>query len=201
MGKPSGKKSAYTFFVQDEKATWQEANPGAKIVFGDFMRECGAKWKTLDADTKAPFQQLADQDKQRYDAEMEDYEPEGGHVKTAKKRKTKVLVYFLSCLVYTLFRIPTLQNDHRLLSFSTLVISGLKSRKAYQMGLPSAKSQKNLASDGMQSMPTKRKRTKREPKQTRLSTRKTWRLINKVNYFVITTYTNLLLRHMEKGKN
>ena len=66
------------------------------------MKECGAKWKTLDADTKAPFQELADKDKERYDAEMEDYEPEGGHGKTAKKRKTKVLVHFLSFYTFHL---------------------------------------------------------------------------------------------------
>ena len=90
MGKPSGKKSAYTFFVQAEKADWQAENPGAKIVFGDFMKECGAKWKTLDQEAKVPFEKKAKQDKKRYEAEMEDYEPEG--TPKGKKRKVKVSI-------------------------------------------------------------------------------------------------------------
>jgi len=85
MGKPAGKKSAYTFFVQAEKAVWQEAHPDEKIVFGNFMKECGAKWKTLNDDDKAPFVEKATADASRYASEMEHYVPEHG----AKKRKIK----------------------------------------------------------------------------------------------------------------
>ena len=87
MGKPAGKKTAYTFFVQAEKAEWQEANPDSKIVFGDFMRTCGAKWKTLDDTAKAPFAVKAKADAKRHAVEMEDYMPEGGG--SVKKRKVK----------------------------------------------------------------------------------------------------------------
>merc|ERR1711935_826671 len=84
-GQTSRKKTAYTFFVQAEKAEWQEANPDSKIVFGDFMRTCGAKWKTLDDTAKAPF--AAKADAKRHAVEMEDYMPEGGG--SVKKRKVK----------------------------------------------------------------------------------------------------------------
>jgi len=91
MGKPAGKKSAYTFFVQNEKEIWQAEHPGDKIVFGDFMKECGAKWKTLDEETKQPFVEKAAIDAERWQEEMADYEPEGGErvARGGKKRKTK----------------------------------------------------------------------------------------------------------------
>ena len=91
MGKPAGKKSAYTFFVQAEKEIWQENNPDKKIVFGDFMKECGAKWKTLDESEKEPFNKKAKTDAERYANEMEGYTPENGG---GKKRKVKVSLFF-----------------------------------------------------------------------------------------------------------
>ena len=100
MGKPAGKKSAYTFFVQNEKEVWQEEHPGDKIVFGDFMRECGAKWKTLDADTKKPFETKAAADAKRWQEEMADYVPEGG---SGKKRKVKVIYNLLRNNLLELF--------------------------------------------------------------------------------------------------
>ena len=89
MGKPAGKKSAYTYFVQAEKESWQIENPDKKIVFGDFMKSCGAKWKTLNEEDKGPFAIKATADAKRYAAEMEDYVPENGE-RTTKKRKVKV---------------------------------------------------------------------------------------------------------------
>jgi len=88
MGKPAGKKSAYTYFVQAEKESWQIENPDKKIVFGDFMKSCGAKWKTLNEEDKGPFAIKATADAKRYAAEMEDYVPENGE-RTTKKRKVK----------------------------------------------------------------------------------------------------------------
>jgi len=88
MGKPAGKKSAYTYFVQAEKEIWQQNNPDKKIAFGDFMKECGAKWKTLDEEAKEPFAVKAAADARRYEAEMVDYVPEAGE-RGAKKRKVK----------------------------------------------------------------------------------------------------------------
>ena len=88
MGKPAGKKSAYTYFVQAEKESWQKQNPDSKIVFGDFMKTCGAKWKTLDEEAKEPFAVKAQADAKRYADEMEDYIPESGE--RSKKRKVKV---------------------------------------------------------------------------------------------------------------
>ena len=95
MGKPAGKKSAYTFFVQAEKEIWQKNNPDQKIAFGDFMKECGAKWKTLDEDAKEPFAVKAAADAKRYEAEMVDYVPEAGE-RGGKKRKVKVNVSLIN---------------------------------------------------------------------------------------------------------
>jgi len=87
MGKPKGKSSAYVFFVQHQKQLHQDANPDEKIVFGDFMKECGAKWRELDEQEKEPFQAKAAEDAERYEREMEDYEPVDEPAKRGKKRK------------------------------------------------------------------------------------------------------------------
>ena len=90
MGKPKGKTTAYAFFVRNQKDEFQEANPGGKIVFGDFMKECGAKWRELEQADKKPFEKKAKADAVRYARQMDDYEPE--EVSAKKKKRKKVLL-------------------------------------------------------------------------------------------------------------
>ena len=59
MGKPKDKTTAYAFFVQEQKDEFQKANPEKKIVFGDFMKKCGAKWHKLEPKDKVPFEKQA----------------------------------------------------------------------------------------------------------------------------------------------
>jgi hypothetical protein len=87
MVKPKGKTTAYSYFVQRQKELFQEANPGGKIVFGDFMKECGAKWREIDPNDKVPFEKKSKKDATRYAREMDDYEPEDGPAQKKKKRK------------------------------------------------------------------------------------------------------------------
>lgn len=87
MGKPKGKTTAYSYFVQKQKEIFQSDNPGAKIVFGDFMKECGAKWRELEDSDKTPFNNKAKADAVRYAREMDDYEPD--EVSTKKKKRKK----------------------------------------------------------------------------------------------------------------
>jgi len=87
MGKPKGKSTAYAFFVQHQKAIFQDENPDQKIVFGDFMKECGEKWRALDPSDKVPFETKAKADAVRHAREMDDYEPEEGSNKKKKRKK------------------------------------------------------------------------------------------------------------------
>lgn len=87
MGKPKGKTTAYAFFVQEQKDEFQKANPEKKIVFGDFMKECGAKWRELEPEDKVPFEKQAAKDAKRWAREMEDYEPDDEPAKKKKKKK------------------------------------------------------------------------------------------------------------------
>ena len=94
MGKPKGKTTAYAYFVQKEKEIFQEENPGSKIVFGDFMKECGAKWRAIEDDDKKPFEKKAKADAVRFAREMDDYEPDEAPAK--KKKRKKVTHPFLT---------------------------------------------------------------------------------------------------------
>jgi len=88
--KPRGRTTAYAFFVMEEKEKYQKANPGVKINFGDFSKQCGKKWQGMDEDAREPFDEKASEDKIRYDREMADYKPPAGAAKGkkgAKKRK------------------------------------------------------------------------------------------------------------------
>jgi len=102
MGKPKGKTTAYSYFVQKQKEVFQADNPGGKIVFGDFMKECGAKWRELEASDKTPFEKKAKKDAVRYAREMDDYEPEDGSNKT-KKRKKVLTQFFLGCTEFSYY--------------------------------------------------------------------------------------------------
>jgi len=88
--KPRGRTTAYAFFVMDEKEKYQKANPGVKINFGDFSKQCGKKWQVMDENAREPFGEKASEDKIRYDREMADYIPPDGAAngkRGAKKRK------------------------------------------------------------------------------------------------------------------
>jgi len=46
-GKPRGKMSAYAFFVQTCRDELKKKNPNESVVFAEFSKKCGEKWKVL----------------------------------------------------------------------------------------------------------------------------------------------------------
>lgn len=46
-GKPRGKMSAYAFFVQTCRDELKKKNPNESVVFSEFSKKCGEKWKVL----------------------------------------------------------------------------------------------------------------------------------------------------------
>ena len=87
--KPKGQKSAYNFFVQNERQQTNEEDK--KISFTEMSQICGAKWKEMSDKERLPFVKLAEKDAARYRKEMANYTPpeEGETPTKSKKRKRK----------------------------------------------------------------------------------------------------------------
>ena len=83
--KPKGRKSAYAFFVQD-----QRSKHGASS-FTEFTKACAAKWHAMDEPEKAKFAKMQEEDKIRYQKEMENYNPPGEKKRRRRKKKDKNL--------------------------------------------------------------------------------------------------------------
>ncbi|KAK5858604.1 hypothetical protein PBY51_002733 [Eleginops maclovinus] len=84
-GKPRGKMSSYAYFVQTCREEHKKKHPEASVNFSEFSKKCSERWKTMSAKEKGKFEDLARQDKVRYESEMMNYVPAMG----GKKKKFK----------------------------------------------------------------------------------------------------------------
>ncbi|RVE63956.1 hypothetical protein OJAV_G00141630 [Oryzias javanicus] len=84
--KPRGKMSSYAYFVQTCREEHKKKHPDASVNFAEFSKKCSERWKTMSAKEKGKFEDMARQDKARYDREMMSYVPAKG-AKTKKKFK------------------------------------------------------------------------------------------------------------------
>ncbi|XP_041111499.1 high mobility group protein B3-like [Polyodon spathula] len=82
--KPKGKMSAYAYFVQTCREEHKKKSPEVPVNFSEFSKKCSVRWKTMSSTEKSKFDDLAKQDKTRYDNEMRDYQPGG---KGGKRKK------------------------------------------------------------------------------------------------------------------
>ena len=75
--KPKRAKSAYLFFSDAHRNKvmnkMKKKNKGASIRIANVSKELGAMWKKLNDAQKAPFNKLAEKDRERYKDEMETY--------------------------------------------------------------------------------------------------------------------------------
>lgn len=102
--KPKRAKSAYIYFCSAMRATVKE-ELGDEAKATEVTRELGKRWKQLTDEEKQPYQDLADEDKERYAREMAEYSGNSGGSgssgeeqdveaeapKTPKKSKKKVV--------------------------------------------------------------------------------------------------------------
>lgn len=86
-GKPRGKTTAYAYFVQTCREELKKKNPSESVVFAEFSKKCGEKWKAMSAKDKKRFDDMASKDKARFDKEMSTYKPTDGSGKKGKKTK------------------------------------------------------------------------------------------------------------------
>ncbi|XP_028295773.1 high mobility group protein B2a [Gouania willdenowi] len=84
--KPRGKTSSYAFFIATCREEHKKKHPGTSVGFAEFSKKCSERWKTMSAKEKSKFEEMAKNDKVRYDREMKTYIPPKG-AKSAKKKK------------------------------------------------------------------------------------------------------------------
>ena len=71
--KPRRNANAYTFFSKDHRATLKKNNGGKKMNFGEMNKALGVGWRKLNDKKRQKYVDLADKDRERYEAEMEQY--------------------------------------------------------------------------------------------------------------------------------
>lgn len=77
--KPKGKLSAYGFFVQICREEHRSKHPDEPVAFGDFSKKCSERWKGMTDGEKVQFNQMAEVDKRRFEAEMQTYSKSDHH--------------------------------------------------------------------------------------------------------------------------
>lgn len=77
--------SSYAYFVQTCREEHKKKHPDASVNFAEFSKKCSERWKTMSSKEKCKFEDLAKQDKARYEREMMSYVPPRG----GKKKKFK----------------------------------------------------------------------------------------------------------------
>ena len=71
--KPKGPKGAYMCFVQIARPKINAAHPN--LQFAEIAKMLGEQWKNMDADTRAGYEKMAEDDKERYQKEIAAYVP------------------------------------------------------------------------------------------------------------------------------
>lgn len=70
-GEPQKPMTAYLFFQQDQRSRISSENPGAS--FGEITRLIAKEWKELPADEKKSYENKAEEDRQRYLKQKEEF--------------------------------------------------------------------------------------------------------------------------------
>ena len=64
------------FFSQEKRPKIMKENPGASV--GDIAKKLGGLWSMMTPDQKAPYEDQAKADRERYEKEMKEYRKSGG---------------------------------------------------------------------------------------------------------------------------
>ena len=76
--RPKRPVNAYTFFGREYRDDFKKKNNGAKINFTEMNKTLGQNWGKLSDKKKKKYNDLAEKDRERYNAEMEAYTAELG---------------------------------------------------------------------------------------------------------------------------
>ncbi|MBZ3876515.1 High mobility group protein B1 [Sciurus carolinensis] len=110
--KPRGKISSCAFFVQTRREEHKKQHPDASIAFSEFSKKCPERWKTMSAEEKGKFEDVAKANKAHYEREMKTYIPPKGDTKKKFKDpnapKRPPSAFFLFCSEYR----PKIKGEH-----------------------------------------------------------------------------------------
>ena len=76
--KPKRAANPYTFFSREYRDNYKKKTNGAKINFTAMNKELGVAWRKMNDKKKKKYIDLAEKDRERYQAEMEKYNSELG---------------------------------------------------------------------------------------------------------------------------
>jgi len=83
-GTPKGRMTAYAFFVQICREEHKKQHPEEHVEFQEFSRKCASRWKTMTDREKLWFNQMADEDKKRFEFANQAAVPKKKRVKRVK---------------------------------------------------------------------------------------------------------------------
>ncbi|XP_037632144.1 high mobility group protein B1b [Sebastes umbrosus] len=110
--KPKGKMSSYAYFVQTCREEHKKKHPEASVNFAEFSKKCSERWKTMSQKEKGKFEDMAKQDKVRYERDMENYDPPKGQkrkrFKDPNAPKRPPSAFFLFCADFR----PKVKSDY-----------------------------------------------------------------------------------------
>nr|XP_035108933.1 high mobility group protein B1-like [Callithrix jacchus] len=115
-----GKMSSYAFFMQTCREEHKK-HPDASVSFLAFSKRCSERWKTMSAEEKGKFEDMAKVDKAHYEREMKTYIPPQGETekkfKDSNTPKRPPSAFFLFCSEYR----PKIKGEHPGLSMGDVV--------------------------------------------------------------------------------
>ena len=71
--RPKRNQNAYNFFCREHRAVVRKAHGGKPVPFGVMNKTLGEAWSTLSEKKRQKYVKSAAQDKERYQADMEEY--------------------------------------------------------------------------------------------------------------------------------
>ncbi|KAJ2118819.1 hypothetical protein IW147_006303 [Coemansia sp. RSA 720] len=114
-------RNSFIFFANERRKQWRDAHPEiAKIQNRSFIQGMSKVWNSMTSEEKAPYIKMADDDKQRYEADVKKYGPlpsntsssansqakEAANVSSIKSKAAKNAVAPLIVPVYALATVP-----------------------------------------------------------------------------------------------
>lgn len=117
---PKKARSAYVFYTIDARPGVQNENPD--MDFGEITKRVAASWNKLNAKQKRKYEQLAEEDKSRYENEASSFNDEHPEVAARKKRAKKGAPKKArsAYLYFTMERRPELQGQNSEMAFGEL---------------------------------------------------------------------------------
>jgi len=98
--RPKGRRTAFIFFSKHCRDEHKRKFPMHSIGIGEISRRCGEIWKTMTDREKAPYYEMAEEDKDRYEAETKGWKPgqmfpsQDGRDPDAPKRYMSSYIFF-----------------------------------------------------------------------------------------------------------